>query len=126
MNKAYNRWLTDSAVLGSKLQAYFSDTDLALGWSRLNRAVARLDAHTSSIGSDEATRIEALRDIRAALGQVEPGAAAAARVVREERVWLDRLNARGHTRLWGETQAEVIGRKDALAQRVLDSDTSAF
>ena len=41
MNTAYNRWLTDSAVLGSKLQAYFSDTDLALAWSRLNRAGAR-------------------------------------------------------------------------------------
>jgi hypothetical protein len=122
LNRRYRRWEIDSAVIASRLRAYFADPEISADWRALAATITSFYAieGETDVGRS-APQIEAvLREVR----QIPVGDFGDD--VRREVTRLRRVGLSGYGLRWGELRAELLARRDALIQRVLDGDTSAF
>jgi hypothetical protein len=117
---AYRDWETKSAVIASKLRAYFPKTTLVDEWHALSRLATNFYALT---GMGE-RKLAFLRQLLDGLSDSEraPAAEAARYAAVEEAAGVELSEYRAG---WLELKAHVLGCKDAIVRRVLDS-RSAF
>ena len=115
---AYRKWEIESAVIGSKLRAYFPETDLGSQWRAYTRLVTDFYALAGVPPDDKADRARRLLE-EVARSAVELDADAQAEKARYAAMDLD-----PYQRAWAELKAEVVSRKDVLARRVLAAETA--
>ena len=122
LNNRYQQWEVDSAVIGSRLRTYFPDTSLVADWRSLSDAITGFYAMegTTDLSSRNA---QVLR----LLGQVAKlPLDGLSRDLERERASLQSGLLDEYELRWANLRAELIARRDALIQRVLEADSSAF
>jgi len=111
---AYREWETGSAVIASKLHAYFPGTAVAHEWAGLARLTSNFYAATGMGDRKQQYLRDLLGELRSAGPALDSDAAA-------DIAGLESLGVSAYRREWAECKAHVLARKDAIVRRVLDS-----
>ena len=102
-DKAYRKWEVESAVIGTKLEAYFPQNDIPTEWTKFSNAITDFYA-IEGVGPDR--RDEAQSKLWQSLGKRSP-------LVEGDGAWLELKN-------------EILHRKAELIKRVLSEKISVF
>jgi hypothetical protein len=115
-NESFRSWEIRSAVIGTKLEAYFPGTSIGSDWSAFSGRVSRFYAITG-MGDTDLRRTT----VGELVGHYElTGADAVARAVSGGRPSM------GDQLAWGALKDAIQNDKSALIRTVLDSDTTAL
>ncbi len=122
LNNRYQQWEVNSAVIGSRLRTYFPDHSLVADWRSLSDAITGFYAIEGTL--DLASRNTQVIRL---LGQVETlPLGRLSRDLKREQARLQSVLPDEYELRWANLRAELIARRDALIQRVLEADSSAF
>jgi hypothetical protein len=122
-DEAYRTWEVQSAVLGTKLQAYFSATRIPKGWTTFSEVVTDFYALE---GQDTETEARSIADLQEGLAKLTSEFAAAPGVDAGE-VTIGILQVKAVPGAdWGAVRNGILQMKAALIQRVLNSPASPF
>jgi hypothetical protein len=109
--EAYRTWEKRKAVIGAKLRAYFPKTDLGQDWDQFGEIVSEVYALSGT--SDPAERAEWLSNLKQYFGT-------------DALDWQALANQELKKRAWFSLRQQVLRRKDALIQRILDTKIVFF
>jgi len=105
-DKAYREWEIQSAVIGTKLQAYFPDTTIPDEWTGFSELVTGFYA-LEGIDQDEKPKFVFVSDFQKKLGLL-----------------LD--SEYQHQKDWGVLKNGILKRKSELIQKILRAKISVF
>jgi hypothetical protein len=114
LDDAYREWETRSAVIGSRLRAYFPSTELAVEWDAVTRLATNFYALAGMGDRREAFLRELLEEARS--GSTKLGDHELAELKRLESLELPQFR-----RDWAELKAHLLRRRDAIVRGVLES-----
>jgi hypothetical protein len=110
-NEAYRTWEKRKAVIGAKLRAYFPRTDLGQAWDQFGEIVSEVYALSGT--NDPVERAERLSKLKQYFGT-------------DALDWQALANLELKKGAWFSLRQQVLRRKDALIQRILDSKIVFF
>jgi hypothetical protein len=111
-DEAYRTWEKRRAVIGAKLRAYFPSTDLGPSWDQFGEIVSEVYALSGT--GDPAERAERLGKLKQYFGTDPLDWQALANLELKK------------ARAWFSLRQQVLQRKDALIQRILDNKIVFF
>ena len=115
-DQAYRTWEVKKAIIGSKIRGYFPNTTLGKDWDEFSEIVSEVYALSGT--TDEVFRQERLDRLKEYFGT---DAADWQSLVNLELKTSGFHNFQTFYRAWFSLRKQVLERKDALVQRILDS-----